>query len=201
MKELVVAVTGASGAIYARRLLECAKERFDNVHLVISEHGREVVEWELGPVYGPDLDAVALLAGDTPVRCHSNSEVGSLLASGSSRWEAMVIVPCSMGTLAKIATGLSNDLISRAADVALKERRKLIVVPRETPLNLVHLRNMVVLTEAGGIVLPAMPGFYGVPREIGDLVDFVVQRIFNALGIEMALAAPWEGWPRLQRDS
>lgn len=182
---VIVAVTGASGAPYARRLFRFLAERGVPTHGVVSSAGRLVYHLETGTSLEEDLpEGIPLYAED---------EFTAPIASGSFRTRGMVIVPCTMGTLAAVATGLANNLIHRAADVCLKERRPLIVVPRETPLSAVHLRNMLALTEAGGIVLPPAPGFYHRPRRLDDLVDFVVARILDHLGISHDLMAPWQG--------
>jgi len=190
--DIVVAVTGASGAVYARRFLELTKGRIDKVHLVVSEHGREVAGLELGTagVATEDLRALLQAQGEHIVE-HQDGDLTAPIASGSSAWAAMVVVPCSMGTLGRIAAGVANSLIMRAADVALKERRPLVLVCRETPLSLIHLRNMVAVTEAGATVLPAAPGWYHRPTDVSQLVDFVVQRIYQALGIGLELVPGW----------
>ena len=190
--EIVVAVTGASGAVYARRFLELTAGRVDRVHLVVSEPGRRVAALELGPPGGEGAEAATLLgATGGHVTAYEEDDWNSPLVSGSSTWEAMVIVPCSMGTLGRVAAGVADNVIARAADVALKERRRLILVCRETPLSLVHLRNMVAVAEAGGVVLPACPGWYHRPTDVGQIVDFVVQRIYRLLGLELGLVSAW----------
>ncbi len=190
--EIVVAVTGASGAVYARRFLELTKARMDKVHLVVSERGQQVVRVELGPPGAGvgSLRSLLRAEGEHIVE-HQDGDLTAPIASGSSPWAAMVVVPCSMGTLGRIAAGVADSLITRAADVALKERRPLVLVCRETPLSLVHLRNMVTVTEAGATVLPAAPGWYHRPTGLGQLVDFVVQRIYQALGTGLDLVPGW----------
>lgn len=187
-RRIVVAVTGASGAPYARRLLHWLSERDFEVHLVASSAGRLVYRLETG----------APLESDLPegIRLHGEKDFAAPIASGSFRTRGMVVVPCTMGTLGAIAGGLSTNLIHRAADVCLKERRPLVLVPRETPLNRIHLANMLRVSEAGGILLPPMPGFYHKPESIGDLVDFVVARILDQLDIPQDLTPPWQP-PRL----
>lgn len=189
---LILAITGASGAPYAVRLLEVlARERVP-VELIVSSHGWRLLEAESG--VPDDVALKAATGGDwSSVTFYADSDRGAAPASGSHRTRGMVICPCSMGTVAAIAHGTSRSLIERAADVMLKERRKLIVVPRETPFSLVHLRNLTALTEAGGVVIPAAPGFYHRPASIGELVDFVVQRILDQLDLGIELAPRWEG--------
>lgn len=177
---IAVAITGASGAPYAYRLL---RELKGQAELVISEAGEEVIRAETGR---SPKDFRSLAAG-----WYANDDFRSPLASGSSPFDALVIVPCSMSTLAKVALGLSDNLITRAAVVAVKEGRELILVPRETPLSPVHLEHMLSIARLGGTILPAMPGFYHGPKEVEDLVDFVVARILDHLGVEHALMRRW----------
>lgn len=195
--DLVVAVTGASGSPYAVRLLHVLLRGGRTVHLTISPAAVEVFEREVGRTISLDrFDPKPMLGDSTPTeRLHyhhyRNFQAG--IASGSFLTGGMVICPCSMGTLAAIAHGQSENLIHRAADVHLKERRKLILVPRETPLGLVQLRNMTAVTEAGAVVLPAMPAFYTRPRDVSDMVDFVVGRICDQLGLSQELVERWGG--------
>ncbi len=184
-QNLTVAVTGASGAGYARKLLRSIPLGKYDVHLVSSEAGRLVYELETGVALSEDLPP--------EVRTYEETDFAAPLASGSFPCAGMVIVPCTMGTLGAIAAGLSQNLIHRAADVCLKERRPLILVPRETPLNRIHLANMLKAAEAGATFLPAMPGFYHKPGCVQDLIDFVVARILDQLGVEHNLAGPWMG--------
>lgn len=191
---LVVAMTGASGAIYAVRFLEQAVCCFETIYLAVSEQAMQVVGAELGrPVTARNLSADTLLGSR-----HENivfldrKDYFSPPASGSFRHDGMVIVPCSMGTAGRIANGVSDDLVTRAADVCLKERRRLILVVRETPWNLIHLRNLTLLAEAGATVLPASPGFYHKPQTIEALVDTVVARILQQLGIEQKVVPQWQ---------
>jgi 4-hydroxy-3-polyprenylbenzoate decarboxylase len=175
MRKIIVGITGASGAIYAQQLLERLHALLPaEVAVVCTDCGEQVFRHELGDA------ALAAL----PFRRYSNHDFGAPFASGTCDFDTMVIVPCSMGALARIAHGLSNDVLSRAADVLLKERRRLIVVTREMPLNLIHLRNMLQLTEAGGIVCPASPAFYHHPATLEEAVATVVGRVLQLAGWE-----------------
>ena len=183
--KLVVAVTGASGSIYAQRLLgQIAKAtEVEECHVVLSQYAPEVAATELG-AQGLKIPKGMKLYGDKTMQVP--------FASGSARFEAMVIVPCSMGMLGRIAHGYSDGTIARSADVFLKEKRRLIVVPRETPWNLVQARNVVTLLEAGAVILPAVPSFYGRPKSVEDVVDTVVARILDHLGVRNELATRWK---------
>ena len=189
---IVLAVTGASGAPYAVRLLEVLAANHVPTWLIVSGHGWRLLEQECDIAAAPGLQAAT--GGDWSSVTHfTDEDRGSKPASGSTRTAGMVICPCSMGTVSAIAQGSSRSLIERAADVTLKERRTLILVPRETPLSLVHLRNLVQVTEAGAVVIPAAPGFYHRPATVSDLVDFVVQRILDQLGLDLAIGKRWQG--------
>ena len=189
---VVVAITGASGAPYAVRLLEVLATNRSPVWLIPSEYGMRLLREEcnikslegLKEATGGDWSSVEVFADD---------DRGAKPASGSQRTGGMVVCPCSMATVAAIAVGSSRSLVERAADVTLKERRKLIVVPREAPLSLIHLRNLTTLAEAGAVVLPAAPGFYHRPTRVSELLDFVVQRILDQLGVEIDIARRWGG--------
>ena len=196
---IAVGITGASGAIYAVRTVAGLLERGCRVEVVVSEFGRRLLRDELGPEaavdgfeaylrdrYGAGVDRGELVL-------HPNKDVGATIASGSYRCAAMVIVPCSMKTLAGVANGLSRNLIERAADVVLKEGRRLVMVPRETPMSLPQLRNLVLCAEAGAVVLPAMPAFYQQPRTLDDLADFMAGKVLSALGFEHELFPAWTG--------
>ena len=196
---VAVAITGASGAIYAARTVAALLSRGVRVELVISDYGRRLLRDELGQdasvdslmpylaaTYGPEVGAGS-------IALHSNRDLGATLASGSHNCRGMAIVPCSMKTLAAIAHGLSRSLVERAADVMLKERRRLVIVPRETPMSLPQLRNMVLCAEAGAMILPAMPAFYQQPKTLADLADFMAGKILSALGFEHDLYPPWTG--------
>ena len=189
---VILAITGASGAPYGVRLLELLAAHAVPTWLLISTHGWRLLTEECGIT--DDRALKQATGGDwTSVRVFDDKDRGAEPASGSARTGGMVICPCSMGTVAAIAHGTSRSLIERAADVVLKERRRLILVPRETPLSLVHLRNLTLATEAGAVVLPAAPGFYHKPRQVSDLVDFVVQRVLDHLGLEIQLLKRWQG--------
>jgi 4-hydroxy-3-polyprenylbenzoate decarboxylase len=189
---IVHAITGASGAPYGLRLLQQLTGAEWPVWLIVSTHGWRLLKEECGIGSPADLGK-AVGKGWNLVELFSDANRGSRPASGSARTAGMVICPCSMATLAGVAQGNSRSLIERAADVALKERRRLVLVPREAPLSLVHLRNMVAVTEAGATVIPAAPGFYQRPKSVADLVDFVVQRILDHLGVEAELVGRWSG--------
>jgi flavin prenyltransferase len=197
MNDYVVAITGASGAIYATRLLQILASSGQRTHLTISPAGAQVLKSELGLTVDLDAFDVAQLglakqsSEREVIAYHHYQDYSAPIASGSFRTAGMVICPCSMGTLAGVANGMSTNLIQRAADVHLKERRKLIVVPRETPLGSIQLENMKKISDAGAVVLPAMPGFYHRPQSIADLVDFIVARICDQLGIEKDLIERW----------
>jgi 4-hydroxy-3-polyprenylbenzoate decarboxylase len=194
-----VAVTGASGAIYATRTLAALLERGLHVELIASDFGRRLLRDELGDraaverlvpylkaKYGAGVEAGS-------VTLHSNRDLGATIASGSHDCSGMVIVPCSMKTMAGVAHGLSRNLVERAADVMLKERRTLVIVPRETPMSLPQLKNMVLCAEAGAVMLPAMPAFYQRPQNLDDLADFMAGKILAALGVDHDLYPPWTG--------
>ena len=196
-RSVAIAVTGASGAIYATRTIAALLERGCHLELIVSDYGRRLLRDELGDAASVDklLDYLADRYGDA-VRAgsytlHSNRDLGAKIASGSQDCDAMVVVPCSMKTLAGIANGLSRSLVERAADVMLKERRTLIIVPRETPMSLPQLRNMVLCAEAGAMIMPAMPAFYQMPRTLDDLADFMAGKILSALGFSHELYPRW----------
>ena len=189
---IVMAITGASGAPYAVRLLEVLLDARQPVQLIVSDHGLRLLRTET------DIDSVADLRvhvgadrWDAHVTVFDDLDRGAAPASGSARNGGMVLCPCSMGTISAISQGTSRSLVERAADVALKERRPLIVVPRETPYSAIHLENMLRLTRAGAIVLPASPGFYHRQSEIGELVDFVVERVLDHLGVRHSIGKRW----------
>lgn len=192
---IVMGITGASGAPYAVRLLQGLVAARQKVQLIVSSHGLRLLKTET------DIDSIDALRKsvgderlwDSSVSVFSNDDRGAPPASGSAPSSGMVVCPCSMGTLSAISIGASRSLIERAADVALKERRKLVLVPRETPLSAIHLQNMLRLTRAGAVVLPAAPGFYGKPQSINELVDFVVARILDQLEVPHRIGKRWDG--------
>jgi len=178
-KKIVIAITGASGSIYAQSLINRLKEKgiqnqIDKVNIVLSSNAKDVWEHELGSFDEKEI----------PFKIFGKNDFNAPFASGSAGFDTMIIIPCSMGTLGRIAHGISNDLISRAADVILKERRKLILVTRETPLNLIHINNMKTITEAGGIICPATPSFYSKPQTVNEVVQTVIDRVLNLAEIE-----------------
>jgi 4-hydroxy-3-polyprenylbenzoate decarboxylase len=198
-RRLIVAVTGASGAIYAVRLLKACLEADIDVDLVASDYGKRLLIEECGlnlksEGVGAWLDRVYGAADRTGrVELHSQSDLGAPIASGSRRWDGMVVVPCSMKTLSGVAGGASTNLVERAADVTLKERRPLILVPRETPMNLIHLENLARAARAGATIVPAMPAFYFKPRSFEDLADFIAGRVLSLLQIPHRLFPAWKG--------
>ena len=191
-RPIVLGITGASGAPYAVRLLEVLAGGGHPVWLIVSTHGWRLLEQESGVA---SLEALKEATGGdwSRVTVFPDDDRGAKPASGSQKTAGMVVCPCSMGTVSAIAQGSSRSLLERAADVTLKERRKLILVPRETPLSLIHLRNLVQVTEAGAVVIPAAPGFYHRPTAIRELVDFVVQRVLDQLDVGIDIAPRWAG--------
>src|SRR3954468_4710902 len=179
--KIVVAITGASGALYAQRLLDNLDPSEHEIHVVMSNYAQQVISEELP-------GGLRLPAG---ARTHNIKSMNAPFASGSNPPDAMVVIPCTMGTLGRIAHGYSEDVLLRAADVALKEKKKLILVPRETPLSLVHIKNMELLILAGAIILPANPSFYAGAKTIVELADTVVARVLDHIGIENKLAPRW----------
>lgn len=192
-RRLVVGVTGASGAIYAQRFLRQAACAFDEIYLTLSDQAIQVIDTELGRKVSRDpFDTTDWLGANYPqIRLLSERDYFTPPASGSFRHDGMVIVPCSMGTAGRIAGGISNDLVTRAADVCLKERRPLILVPREMPWNLIMLRNLTTLAEAGATILPACPAWYTCPQTLEELADTVVSRILQNLGVPQKLMREW----------
>ena len=178
---LVLAATGASGSIYLQRLLHHLEPGGHEIHLVLSAYAKQVIREEIGEIQLPER-----------VIEHNEKSMNAPFASGSALFDGMVVMPCSMGTVGRIAAGTSENLILRAADVFLKERRMLILVPRETPWNLIHARNVVTATEAGAVVLPASPSFYSHPGNFDELADTVVWRVLDMLGIPAPNACRWK---------
>lgn len=190
--KLVVGVTGASGSIYAQRFLLNAAKHFEEIFLTLSEQAIQVAQTELGAAPNRDGDLSEWLGIQVPnIRLLNERDYFTPPASGSFRHDGMVIVPCSMGTAGRIAHGISNDLLTRAADVCLKEGRKLIVVPREMPMNVIMLRNLTMLAEAGATVIPACPAWYTRPKTLEELADTVVARILQNLGVDHGLQPEW----------
>ena len=181
---LIIAMTGASGVIYGKRLLEALHNKNIETHLVISQTAERIIEHELN-MAKKDVENLAS-------HVYEADDWSSPIVSGSFKTDGMVIVPCSMKTLAGIANGYSDNVILRAADVTLKEKRKLILVPRETPLNVIHLQNMLELAKQGVLIVPAMPAYYHKPKNIGDVVNYVVGRVLDLLGIEHTLYKRWQ---------
>jgi len=192
-RQIVIAITGASGAVYGVRLLEELSRNADvETHLVISRAGILNVTAELD-IARHELESLADVV-------HSDRDIGATIASGSFRTDGMIIAPCSMKSLAAIATGVTDNLVSRAADVALKERRRVVLLVRESPLNLVHLRNMTTVTEMGGIVFPPIPAFYAKLESIEAMVDQTVARVLGLFGVDSPLLRPWSGLKDHGRD-
>jgi 4-hydroxy-3-polyprenylbenzoate decarboxylase len=190
---IVMGITGASGAPYAVRLLQQLVAAHRPISLIVSKYGLRLLETEAGIGSIDELrNAVGKDGWDSCVETFSNEDRGASPASGSALTAGMIVCPCSMGTLSAISIGASRSLIERAADVTLKERRKLILVPRETPLSAIQLGNMLRLTRAGAVVMPASPGFYHQPKQVSDLVDFVVARMLDHLGVDQTLVKRWE---------
>jgi 4-hydroxy-3-polyprenylbenzoate decarboxylase len=198
-RSITVGITGASGALYAMRTLAALLERGCHLELIVSDYGRRLLREEIGERASVDklADYLESKYGERvregTYTVHSNKDLGARIASGSQNSEAMVVVPCSMKSLAGIAHGLSRNLVERAADVMLKEHRTLIIVPRETPMSLPQLRNMVLCAEAGAIILPAMPAFYQLPKTLDDLADFMAGKILSLLGFSHDLYPSWQG--------
>ena len=196
-RTIAVAITGASGAAYAMRTMAALLERECHLEVVISEYGRRLLRDELGDRAAVDrlrdylVETYGAGASKGTYKILSNRDLGATIASGSHDCDSMVIVPCSMKTLAGVANGLSRNLIERAADVMLKERRRLVLVPRETPMSLPQLRNMVLCAEAGAMIMPAMPAFYQMPKTLDDLASFMAGKILGALGFAHDLYPPW----------
>lgn len=190
MSKLIIGITGASGSIYAMRLVEILLKQGHQIHLVATDNGRNVFQSETEK-------SIDSLTDDLPseymsnITIYNNSDLFAPISSGSFQTDGMVVIPCSMSTLGEIAAASSKNLLGRAADVCLKEKRRLVLVPRETPLNIIHMKNMLTLSEAGTVILPASPGFYQKPRTLDDLVDFIVSRVLDSLGIQNDLYNRW----------
>ncbi len=187
-RRLIIGISGASGIIYGVRLLELLQGTAIETHLIVTKSGELTRAYEL-PLLGKDLRQMADVS-------YMNAEVGAALASGSFRTMGMIIAPCSMRSLAEIATGVTSSLLTRAADVVLKERRRLVLCVRESPLNLIHLRNMATVTEAGGIIMPPVPAFYAQPATIDDMVTNTACRMLDLFDIDVGRLERWQGKPR-----
>ena len=196
MKRILLAITGASGSIYAERLLEVLVEKVERVYVLATDTGKKVAEHELTNSKA-QLKLVDVLNGKIPeqyrqvIRLCQNTDLFAPVASGTSAPDAMIVVPCSMGTLARVSHGISGNLLERAADVAIKEKVPLVIVPRESPLSTIHLRHLLSLSELGVHIIPAMPGFYQKPQSLDDLVNFVTGKILDSLKIEHSFYQPW----------
>jgi len=195
MSRYFVGMTGASGHVFAQRLIRALVECGHDVDLALTGAGHKVLAHELGVRCKNEADLAAWLGADVArnLRLFGNSQVEAPAASGTSGTKAAILIPCSMGTLARVSVGFSSNLVERVADVAVKERRTLVLVPRETPLSQIHLENMLRMTQLGATVLPAMPGWYHKPRTMDDLVDHVVGKILDRLGLEHTVGARWSG--------
>ncbi|TSA21397.1 MAG: UbiX family flavin prenyltransferase [Betaproteobacteria bacterium] len=204
MKHIALALTGASGAAYGLRLLQCLLAAECRVSLMLTQAARIVIKQELALTLPTDTQTLAVFLRERygaggELTVYGEKEWFSPLASGTGAADAMVVCPCTMGALAAIAHGLSDNLMERAADVMLKERRLLVLVPRETPFSLIHLRNMTLLAEAGAVILPANPGFYQHPQGVADIIDFLVARILDQLGVAQSLLPRW-GDPVIEKE-
>ncbi len=183
-QEFIIGISGASGVIYSKKLFDALIKEGAKIHLVVSEEGKNILKYELG--------LTCSYFNKNGVTLHDNYKLNDILASGSFRHKGMVIIPASMGCIGRIASGISTDLIVRAADVALKEKFPLICVPRETPYNVVHLKNMLTLSKAGAIILPASPGFYHRPKSIDDISSFIVDRVLASLNVKKRFLPTWK---------
>ncbi len=189
MIKIVVGITGASGSIYAKRLIEELLKKDIYTHIICTDTGKKVMKYETGIDLEQWVEELSKQYGHLKLEDINNLFAG--VASGSYKFDAVVILPCSMGTLAEISNGLAKNLLCRVADVAIKENRRLIMVPRETPFNAIHLENMLKLSRLGVTILPAMPGFYHMPETMEDLIDFVVGKVLDSLSIENMLFEKW----------
>jgi len=192
-ERFIIGVTGASGSIYSRNLIEKMSKMDVDLHLIISEKGEEVFEFETGTSFASFVEKLQSENGGAAIVLENNCDMFSKVASGSFNVDAMVILPCSMKTLSALSNGYSASLLERAADVMLKEKKTLIVAPRESPVSSIHLRNMLRLSESGAVIMPASPGFYTHPETIDDLADFITGKILNSLSIEHDLGTEWKG--------
>jgi 4-hydroxy-3-polyprenylbenzoate decarboxylase len=189
LSRYIVGITGASGSIYAARLLEELLKRNNEVHLVVTDNGQRVMSYELEKSFDDIIEGLKAIGGKLHI--HDDKDLFAPIASGSFKTDGMVIIPCTMSTLGEISLGVSKNLLGRAADVCIKEKRRLIVVPREAPLSPIHLRNMLALSELGVSIIPAMPGFYNKPKTIDDLVNSLIGRVMDGLGVSNDLYLEW----------
>lgn len=189
MSRYIVGITGASGSIYGIRLIEELLKRNNEVHLVVTDNGKKVVSYELEKSFDEIVDRFTIYGENLHI--HDDQDLFAPIASGSFKTDGMIILPCSMSTLGEISHGVSKNLLGRAADVCLKEKRRVIIVPREAPLSPIHLKNMLSLSELGVSIIPAMPGFYHKPKTIDDLVNSIIGRIMDGLGIVNDLYLDW----------
>jgi len=193
LSDYVIGITGASGSIYGVRLIHELVSRKHHVDVVITNAGKKVMEEELGISGSKEIKNLLASPKNVQIRIYENDDFTAPFMSGSNAYEAVIIIPCSVGKLSAIANGISGNLLERTADVALKEKRPLLLVIRETPLSLIHLENMVKVVKAGARVLPAMPAFYHHPKTIDDMVNFIVGKVLNLLRIEHNLLKGWRG--------
>lgn len=191
MQRYIVGITGASGSVYAVRLVEELTERGCEIYIVATDNGRKVLEYEMGFSFPKWIDS--LNSTNEAVKLYDVNDMFSPIASGSFKTDGMIIVPCSMADAAKLSSGIADNLLIRAGDVMLKEKRKLILVPRETPLNSIHLKNLLSLSELNAVIIPPMPAFYQHPKTIDDIVNGTVGRILEALGLENEIYFKWKG--------
>ncbi|WP_455714871.1 UbiX family flavin prenyltransferase [Anaerosporobacter sp.] len=193
MKKIIVGLTGASGSAYFRRLIEVLLEHEVEIHVIASEHGSQVLAYETGIILEEQIKVWNEKISDTRITLEDNNNMFSAVASGSYRCDAMIVIPCSMSTLAEIANGITKSLLTRAADVMIKEQRKLVIVPRETPLSTIHLKNMYELSKVGVTILPAMPGFYNLPETVDDMINHIVGKALDCIGIDNNNYKRWKG--------
>lgn len=201
MRKYIVGITGASGSVFGVRLITCLLAKGHQVFITITEAGKRVIAEEIGwhlPEKAEEIeeklsDILGTKKEDSKLRYFDIKNVGALIASGSVKTDGMIIIPCTMSTVAAVARGASTDLLERAADVTIKEKRPLIIVPRETPLSQIHLQNLLLLAQLGVQIIPPMPAFYNHPQTVDDIVDFLVGRVLDSLGIEHDLVKRWQG--------
>lgn len=193
MKKIIVGLTGASGSAYFLRLIEVLLEYEIQIHVIASEHGSQVLTYETGVILEEQIKVWNEKNPDTTITLENNNNMFSAVASGSYRCDAMIIIPCSMSTMGEIANGITKSLITRAADVMIKEQRKLVIVPRETPLSTIHLKNMYELSKVGVTILPAMPGFYNLPQTLDDIINHIVGKALDCIGIDNNNYKRWKG--------